>query len=129
MHSEHAPGLEPDLGKFWSSSRKRERNVVLYVARREQKARHYNHSIVAACNRVESIGKRRRGELYICVPDIELSPMCPNVLDKLFELQVRGLLAASVADNQDARALHPLRSGVSARRCVPRRNPDAVKKD
>jgi hypothetical protein len=40
--------------------------------------------------------------------------MRPNVRDKLLEFDIRGLFAAAVADNQDARAPHGLRSGLPA---------------
>lgn len=40
--------------------------------------------------------------------------MCLNVRDKLLEFHIRGLFAAAVAANQDARAPDGLRSGLPA---------------
>jgi hypothetical protein len=65
----------------------------------EQKAWNYNHSIVAARDRVESLGERRFGELDICMPDVGLKLTSPHMLDQLLEFQIRGLLATPVADN------------------------------
>jgi hypothetical protein len=65
----------------------------------KQKAWNYNHSIIAACDRVESLGKRRFGEFDICMPDVELWPTCPKLREQLLEFQIRGLFATPVADN------------------------------
>jgi hypothetical protein len=99
MDAKDTASFEPYPWKLWARSRERQRNVVLHVPRSEKKTRNYNNPIVAARNRVESVGKRRLSELDICLPDIELRPIRPNVRDQLLEFQIRGRFAASVADN------------------------------
>jgi len=99
MHTKDTAGIEPYPRKLWARSRERQRNVVLHVPRSEKKTGNNNNPIVAARNRVESVGKRRFLELDICMPDIELRPIRPNVRDQLLEFQIRGRFAASVADN------------------------------
>jgi hypothetical protein len=88
MDTQDTTGFEPNFGKFWPHSGKRQRNVVLHMAGGEQKARNYNYSIVAACHRVEPISKRRFGELDIRMCDVKLRPTCPNVRDELLKLKV-----------------------------------------
>jgi hypothetical protein len=86
MDTNDATGFEAYSGESCPRSCKRQRDVVLHVARTEKKTWNYNNPIVALRNRVEFVGKRRYGELDVPMPHIELRSARPNVRDKLLEL-------------------------------------------
>ena len=99
MDTQDTTGFEPNFGKFWPRRRECQWNVVLHMARSKQKAWNYDHSIVAARDRLDSIGEGRFCKLNVCMSDIELRPTCPKLCEQLLEFQIRGRFTASVTDN------------------------------
>jgi hypothetical protein len=65
----------------------------------EQKTRNYNDPLVPVRHCLKAISKRGFGQLNERVLGVEIRPTAPDMIDKVFELPIRGRLPTAVADD------------------------------